>query len=467
MNSNSEPWAPYEPSAQDPWDRRKVGHLHRRAGFGATWNELERDLKAGPAESIERLLHPESGDKEFRQVAAALKEAIGASAEGLSMSGDPLAARVWWLYRMAYGDDPLGEKLTLFWHNHFATALHGVYSLALMLDQNELLRKHARGKFGELLSAVEADRAMLVWLDNGSSSKDHPNENFAREMLELFTLGVGNYTEADVRAAARGLTGWSQGHDNLFNKTNDFTYQEELVDTGPKTFLGQTGSWRRGDIFRIVLKQPAAARHICRRMYGWFISEGTTPGDELIEPLAAELRASNYSIEHVVGIMLRSRHFFSPAAYRQRVKSPVEFCVGAIRQLEPRRTPNLLPLAEQSCEDQGQILFDPPSVKGWDGGAAWLDSNGTLVRLNWVTELLNGKSAASVPASEPLTWLKDRAIDAPRACDAFVSLCLQNDLSPKTAALVRQLSHREAAPRNEDLRAALQVLLQSPEYQLA
>src|SRR5580704_2812400 len=467
MNSIDQPWVPYEPSPQEPWDLRKVSHLHRRAGFGANWAELTRDLKAGPAKSIERLLQPSNEDRQFRQVADALKSAVGASAESFGMAGDPRAARVWWLYRMAYGDDPLGERLTLFWSNHFATGLHGVYNLELMLEQNEMLRKHARGKFGELLAAVESDRAMLIWLDNGSNQKDHPNENFARELLELFTLGVGNFTEADVRAGARGLTGWNQGHDNLFNKTNEFTYQNDLVDTGPKTFLGQTGPWRRGDILRIVLEQPATARHICRRLYRLFVSESERAGDELIEPLAAEFRASNYSIEHVVGIMLRSRHFFSPAAYRQRVKSPVEFCVGAIRQLEPRRTPNLLPLAEQSCEDQGQILFDPPSVKGWDGGAAWLDSNGTLVRLNWVTELLNGKSAASVPASEPLTWLKDRAIEAPRACDSFVSLCLQNDLSPKTAALVRQLSHREAAPRNEDLRAALQVLLQSPEYQLA
>jgi uncharacterized protein (DUF1800 family) len=468
MNSNLQPWAPYEPSTHDPWDLRKVGHLHRRAGFDATWGQLQRDLMAGPAESIERLLHPENSDRQFAQVANALKDAIGASGESFSMSGDPLAARVWWLYRMAYGDDPLGEKLTLFWHNHFATALHGVYSLQLMLDQNELFRKHARGKFVELLAAVEADRAMLVWLDNGSNQKDHPNENFAREMLELFTLGVGHYGESDVRAAARGLTGWSQGHDNLYNKTNEFTYHEELVDTAPKTFLGETGSWRRGDIFRIVLKQPAVARHICRRLYRWFISESSTPSDDLIEPLAAELRASNYSIEHVVGIMLRSRHFFSPAGYRQRVKSPVEFCVGAIRQLEPRRTPNLLPLADRSCEDQGQILFDPPSVKGWNGGSAWLDSNGTLVRLNWVTEFLNGNSVASLPAYDLLAWLKAHAIEASRAADAFLSLCLQDDLSPPTAALVRQIARQGAAAQHGDkLRAALQVLLQSPEYQLA
>jgi uncharacterized protein (DUF1800 family) len=270
-----------------------------------------------------------------------------------------------------------------------------VYRLNLMLDQNELFRQHARGKFGELLRAVEADPAMLVWLDGGTSSKDHPNENFARELLELFTLGTGNYTEADVRAAARGLTGWQQGRDDLLNKTYEFSYADELADTNTKTFLGQTGPWRRGDILRIVLAQPAAAMHLCRRLYRWFISESSEPTDELIEPLAAELRATNYSIEHVVGTMLRSRHFFSPAAYRQRVKSPVEFCIGTIRQLEPARTPNLLTLAAMSCERQGQILFDPPSVKGWDGGRAWLNSNGVLTRMNWIAELLGGNARAA------------------------------------------------------------------------
>jgi uncharacterized protein (DUF1800 family) len=464
MNSIEQPWAPYEPSPQEPWDLRKVSHLHRRAGFGANWAELARDLKAGPAKSIERLLQPSNEDRQFRQVADALKSAVGASAESFGRAGDPRAARVWWLYRMAYGDDPLGERLTLFWSNHFATGLHGVYNLELMLEQNEMLRKHARGKFGELLAAVESDRAMLIWLDNGSNQKDHPNENFARELLELFTLGVGNFTEADVRAAARGLTGWSQGHDNLFNKTNEFTYHTDLVDTGPKTLLGQTGPWRRGDILRIVLEQPGAARHICRRLYRWFVCESKHPGDELIEPLAAEFRASDYSIEHVVGIMLRSRHFFSQAAYRQRVKSPVEFCVGAIRQLEPTRTPNLLPLADLCCERQGQILFDPPSVKGWDGGPAWLDSNGTLVRLNWIVEFLSGNAGASVPAYKPEKWLKDHAISPAQALESFATVLLPGDVSPATLSLARQV---ESAAKEPNLAAGLQVLLQAPEYQLS
>jgi len=458
-----DPWAPYEPSVKDPWDLRKVAHLHRRAGFGANWTELERDLPAGPAESIERLLHPEPKGEQVRRVADALKRATETSHESFSSAGNARSARVWWLYRMVYGGDPLGEKLTLLWHNHFATGLHGVYRLKLMLDQNEVFRQHARGSFAKLLRAVESDPAMLIWLDGGSSQKERPNENFARELLELFTLGAGHYTEADVREAARGLTGWRSGRDNLFNKTYEFFYEEKLADTTEKTFLGQTGTWQRDDILRIVLEHPAAAMHVCRRLYRWFINEGAEPTDEVIEPLAAELRATNYSIEHVVGIMLRSRHFFSPAAYRQRVKSPVEFCVGMVRQLEPARTPNLLLLAAMSCERQGQILFDPPSVKGWDGGRAWLNSNGVLMRLNWIAELLRGNQAAGLPAYDPEQWVKEHSLERSKAIETFCAVLLQEDVSPATLSLVQQLADGTKA----GLSAALQVLLQAPEYQLA
>ncbi len=421
---------------------------------------MERDLAAWPAASIERFVHPDSERDTFRRVSDALKRAIDTES---SSGGNPRLAQAWWLYRMVYGNDALGEKLTLFWHNHFATALHGVYDLGLMLDQNELLRNHARGKFGDLLRAIEADRAMLVWLDNGRSQKEHPNENFSRELLELFTLGVGHYTEKDVREAARGLTGWRPGRDYVLNSTDEFVYEDKLADTGPKTFLGQTGPWRRDDVLRIILEQPATAEHVCRRLYRWFVSESAPPSDELIQPLAAEFRASNYSIEHVVGIILRSRHFFSPAAYRQRVKSPVEFVVGTIRQLEPVRSPNLLTLAAINCEEQGQILFDPPSVKGWDGGAAWLNSATTLTRLNWVAQLLTGNESASLPEYDPERWIKDNAIKPTEALATYSNLLLDNDISPAT----QKLAARLAADPKPRLPAALQVLLQSPEYLLA
>jgi uncharacterized protein (DUF1800 family) len=463
MNTETHPWAPYEPTVDDPWDLRKVAHLHRRAGFGGSWKELERDLAAGPAASIERFLRPEPESPQFRQVAAALRRAAEPSYRD-SYATDPRGIASWWLYRMTYGPDPLGEKLALMWHNHFATGLHAVYRIKMMLKQNDLFRQHARGNFGELLQAVEADPAMLRWLDGGNNQKQKPNENFARELLELFTLGVGNFNEEDVREAARGLTGRRPGRDDLRNETGEFIEDESLVDTGHKKFLGEEGPWRREDILRIVLAHPATAEQVCRRLYRSFVSESEPADDALTRPLAGEFRASNYSIEHVIGIILRSRHFFSQAAYRRRVKSPVEFCVGTIRQLEPARSPNLLTQAADSCQRQGQILFDPPSVKGWDGGTAWLTSASILARVAWAVDLVTGNQSAAIPPYNPHAWCQERGVAASAAFDVYFKTLLQEDVDARTRDLARKLAAEE---RPRGLATALQVLLQAPEYQLA
>jgi uncharacterized protein (DUF1800 family) len=461
MNTDVTPWAPFEPTPDDPWDLRKVAHLHRRAGFGATWQELQRDLSAGPAAAIERLLRPPAEDASFRQVSAALKR----TAESARMySTNPSEIAGWWLYRMVYAPDPLGERLTLIWHNYFATGLHGVYRLKLMTTQNELFRAQARGSFADLLRGVESDPAMLIWLNGSDNQKDHPNENFARELLELFTLGVGRYNEQDVREAARALAGWRRGRDDILNETDEFTYDDSRADSGPKTFLGRTGPWGRADLLRIILEQPATAERLCRRLYREFVAEDPQPGEELIRPLAAELRASNYSIEHVVGVILRSRHFFSPDVYRRRVKSPVEFCVGVIRQLAPARSANLLSVAAIGCEQQGQALFDPPSVNGWHGGVAWLNSASILARMHWGVDLLRGSASRGIPSYDARRWGRDNAIPDDKLQDAYCSLLLDDDLSPGTRDLVARLGRDPAGP---SFAAALQVLLQSPEYQLA
>jgi uncharacterized protein (DUF1800 family) len=466
MIDPSDAWKPFEATGDEPWDLRKVAHLHRRAGFGVNQRQLQRDLQSGPAESIGRLLDPPDDNAPFLQVSDAMLHAAGGSGESDTFSSNDASRRgaEWWLYRMAYGGDPLGEKLTLFWHNHFATALRGVYNMPLMLRQNATLREHARGNFGELLAAIEADPAMLLWLDGGRNQKDHPNENFARELLELFTLGTGNYTELDVREAARGLTGWKAGRNNLLQRTNDFSYHEDLADVTSKTFLGRTGSWRTPEILRIILEHPATSEHLCRRLYRWFIDETSEPDDELIRPLAAEYRASNYSALHVVGIMLRSRLFYSPAIYRRRVKSPVEFCVGVIRQLEPVRSPNLLRLTAKSCERQGQTLFDPPSVKGWEGGRAWLNSNTMLMRLNWTGELLNGNPRASLPRYDVQTWMKEHQVDKPPTADALCALLVDNNLGAEMLHQVQALVESEGSTK---MSAALHMLIQSSEYHLA
>src|SRR5262245_44141203 len=202
MAAERGPWAPFKPTAKDPWDLGKVAHLHRRAGFGASRAERARDVKDGPTASVSRLLEP-------RPVRDGEKQVLDGLRQGVLDSGDAARLRAWWLYRVLYDPDPLREKLTLFWHGHFATSNRKVGSVPRMLAQNETLCRHALGPFADLLAAMVGDAAMLVWLDGADSRKEKPNENFGREFLELFTLGVGHYTEPDIRAAARAFTGWA------------------------------------------------------------------------------------------------------------------------------------------------------------------------------------------------------------------------------------------------------------------
>jgi uncharacterized protein (DUF1800 family) len=451
------PWAPYEPTRSDPWDLRKAAHLHRRAGFGATWAELQRDLRAGPAASIDRLLCPAEPTEEERQVHGVLRQ-------GVLDANDAERLKAWWLYHIVYGADPLREKLTLFWHSHFATSNHKVQSVPFMLRQNELFRRHALGAFAELLRGVCADPAMLVWLDGGNSPKEKPNENLGREFLELFTLGVGHYTEKDVREAARAFTGWVDNCDSSFPPRHQLSFDRTRFDAGEKTFLKQTGPWGAADIVRITLEQPACAEFLCRKLYRFFVSDSAVPPADLIAPLAQELRSHNQSIRHIVEIILRSRHFYSAAAYRQRIKGPVEFSAGLVRVLEvPRGAMNLLAQA-LACERQGQDLFYPPNVKGWDGGRTWLTSATLLERGNWVSDVVWGNATVGLVPYDSLAWAKAHDLRQDQATAALVDLLLQGDLDPRARTLIE----RTAAPATLDaLRKALQLALHTPDFQLA
>jgi uncharacterized protein (DUF1800 family) len=456
MTSPRGPWAPYEPTASDPWDLRKAAHLHRRAGFGATWAELQRDLPGGPAASVDRLLQPPEPTDEERQI-------VGLLRQGVLDTNDPERLKAWWLYRMLHGLDPLGEKLTLFWHGHFATSNRKVQSVPYMLQQNELFRRHALGDFGDLLTGICSDRAMLIWLDGGNSRKEKPNENFAREFLELFTLGVGHYTEPDIRQAARAFTGWVQQEDGAFPVRRRFHYDKARFDNGEKTFLKQTGRWQAADIVRITLAQPACAEFLCRKLYRFLVSETAEPAAELVAPLAEELRSHRYSVRHVVGLILRSRHFYDRAAYRQRLKSPVEFSLGLVRMLEaPRSDVNLLALAV-ACERQGQELFYPPNVKGWDGGRTWLNSTTMLERGNWVSDVVWGNPSLGLNPCDPEAWATHHGLPPERTVASLVDLLLQGDLDTRARALVK----RAAGGGTDGLRKALQLALNTPDFHLA
>ena len=255
-----DPWAPFEPNAEAPWDLRRVVHLHRRAGFGATWEEIRRDLDDGPGPSVDRMLR---GDPRIGGVPEGFGRTAELLADAAVASNDPNRLKAWWMYRILFGPDPLVERLTLMWHDHFATSNLKVDDLGLMRRQNETLRSHARGPFGDMLGAMVHDPALLVWLDAPSNRKGRPNENLARELLELFALGVGRYTEADVKESARALTGWDV-------EDGASVFIAARHDDEVKSVLGATGPFDADGLVALLLEQPATAHRIAHRLRGTF-----------------------------------------------------------------------------------------------------------------------------------------------------------------------------------------------------
>lgn len=448
-------WDRYSPTEQNPWDLKKVSHLHRRAGFGASWKQLQRDLLDGPDLAIGRIVDATPETREMRDVLAALRN-------GILQSGDKHERlTAYWLYRILFHPDQLQERMTLFWHSHFATSNEKVQSEELMLRQNELFRQHALGNISDLLAGVLVDPAMLIWLDGANSPKERPNENLARELLELFTLGVGNYSEQDIREIARALTGWTQSARNY--GTAEFQFDQQIFDNGSKTILGQTGPWQRDDVVRIALQQTCCAEFLCRKLYRHFIRDDGEPAPELIGPLARELRTHDYSISHVIGIILRSRHFYDESNRRQRIAGPVELSVGLLRALDiPIAQIRLFPLA-RACESQGQQLFYPPNVAGWPGGKRWVTSSNMLERTNWLTDVIWGNPASDLPPFDSLAWMERNGVQWQDAAQVLVDLLLQGDLSISARKLVHQTVREGDA---NSLRKLIQILTYCPEYQL-
>jgi uncharacterized protein (DUF1800 family) len=367
-------WRPWEPGPREPWDLKWAGHLYRRAAFGASLAELRQAVRRGLPATLDLLLGGAPS-------AAGLEPFLTRQGAQVARRNNPAELRGWWLYCMLHGGHPLREKLTLFWHNHFATSIAKVGRTTLMFNQNRLLREHALGKFGPFLLAVSKDAAMLVWLDSNSNIKGAPNENYARELMELFSLGVGHYTEKDVRAAARAFTGWHTNGDS-------FEFNPRFHDGGVKTVLGQRGRLNGDDVVGIVLKQPASARFLALKLYRFLVSESQDPPHALLGPLADTLRRTDYDIAALVRLILSSRHFFSAYAFRQRIKSPVEYVLGAVRAAASGPVPQQVLVGR--LDAMGQPLFAPPNVKGWRGAEAWLNTATVLARQNFAQALAMG-----------------------------------------------------------------------------
>jgi uncharacterized protein (DUF1800 family) len=439
-------WIPYRPSDSAPWNLRRVVHLHRRAGFAATWSELQRDLRDGPQASVDRLLNGKSRIDGVAESFESMASVIGDAAVG---SGNVNRLKAWWLYRLLFTPDPLTERLTLMWHNHFATSNLKVENVAAMRRQNDIFRQYARGPFGELLGRVAKDPALLVWLDADANRKEHPNENLAREMMELFTLGVGHFTEKDVKESARALTGWSI-------KDSEFRHADEQHDDGEKTIFGKSGKWTGDDLVRLLLEHPATARRLAFRIVEMFMGEGTRD-DVAIDKLADGLRQQHLDIAWAVETVLRSESFFSDRNIGNRVLGPIEFMVGAVRSLERfDPPPSTLMLAEWTTM-LGQDLFYPPNVFGWPGGRSWLTSRALIGRANFAAAIINGTLHYPQKPFAAGSLVTQHSFTQPEDCRTFYASLLLGD--PQAAD--RLLKQSDAPER------MVMSILASPEAQLA
>jgi uncharacterized protein (DUF1800 family) len=453
--------------------RALVAHLFRRAGFGLRPDELDHFTRLGIASCVDYLV-------DYEEVAPPAD--LPAAPPNLVATADRLARveveedtadtahlralqnaqragfaqikallQTWWIDRMLHTTRPLEEKMTLFWHGHFATA--GIEFLPVqMVTQNRLFRREALGNFQTLLGAVIQDPAMLHWLNGDLNHKGSPNENLARELMELFTIGHGHYTEADVRAGARALTGWKFKHG-----TYEPIWVPALHDEGVKTYLGHTGNLGPADVIAILAAHPATGPFLARKLYAFFAYDN--PGDDVVQPLAETYYRSGHSIKAMMRQLLRSDTFYSAQAFEEHVKSPVEFVVGTVRELGvPMPTEDLA----RALTAMGQDLFNPPNVGGWPGGVQWASANGLVVRYNFAGALSAQlaprdllRQAAARDAAGLVSYLLDRlvAIDPVDSTRAALLAFLGGDgvlASPDVDTRVRGL---------------VQLVLATPEYQ--
>jgi len=440
-------WAPYEPDQRQPWNLCRAAHLYRRAAFGADWGLLQQALTDGPQRTVEKLLRPENDVVAFNRTYDDYEAAASSSAENL---------RAWWLRRMIETPHPLLEKMTLFWHGHFGVSNARVNNAHLMCRHVQLLRNHALGRFGPLLAAVSQDPAVLLGLECSANRKAQPNENYARAMLESFSLGLGHFSDGDVREAARAFTGW-------FVLRSRLRYIPREHDEGVKKVLGREGNFDGEGVVQIVLGQPATPRRLVGKLYRWLISETDEPGDALLAPLA-ESFARDYDVSKLVETMLRSRLFFSPAAYRRRIKSPVEFALGIVKGLEA-----VVPTAQlgQDLAALGQDLYHPPTVKGWQGGRNWINHATLLGRSNLAQSLLAGAQPYGGKL-DPWSVARKHGHESIESAGRFLlDLLLQSDLDPEVkTALLDTVSPGGGDP-GQQLRRFGRRLATSAEFQLA
>ncbi len=452
-------WAPFEPSTEQPWNRQRAAHLCRRAGFGATAEELDALVKRDPHEIARSFVQNAT-------MASQLDPEADALALAMLATGNSRNLAAWWLHRMlnsswdgdqASETSPLLEKLTLFWHGHFATGAEKVDDAEMMFTQNRLLRRHSLGDFGMMTQEISRDPAMLIYLDSTTNRKAHPNENYAREIMELFCLGEGNYTERDIKELARCFSGWEV-------RRKKFRFNRYQHDTGTKTILGETGEFTGEEGVDIVLKQKALPRFIARKLIRFFVFDEPTAPEQLVEPLAKLLRQSNLHIAPVIERILASNIFYSPFAIGRKVRSPVELGIGLLRCLNGSTN---LDRVAQHLDDIGQAVFYPPNVKGWDGGRTWINTSTLLGRSNLVGELVRHE-ATRFGGQTLETLAKKNGVNSPDKLISWLGeLLLAVPLDDSAKSELRTFAEQTTGNPSQRIAKLIQTLSTVPQFHLA
>ncbi|MBC7784670.1 MAG: DUF1800 domain-containing protein [Burkholderiales bacterium] len=478
---------PFVPSSTNAFDKVKAAHLLNRAAWGGTTDEIRKVVEMGPRRAVDWLLDfPDGAADEMSQTDMPDLSQIegyprsfnerrsllqGKTAEERMLLQQQMnqanqqavrAVSTWWVRRMTKSPYPMHEKLTFFWHGHFTTSARDERSAFAMWRQNELLRTHAAGNFGKFVKAISHDPAMLDYLNNQQNRKAQPNENYARELMELFTLGIGNYGENDVKEAARAFTGWA--HDG-----EDFIYRKYDHDEDEKTFLGRRGNFDGNDVIDIILQQKACAPYIASRFWRFFVNE--EPDAAIVQSLGDVLRENDYELRPMLRTLFASKAFYDAKNIGSQIKSPVQLVVSTVRTLEIT-VPEFARL-NGALQQMGQVPLMPPNVKGWPGGRQWINTSTLFVRYNTSLWLAGGEMVTS---GRPLIDRRNQRqklqsgvavkTDAEPAAlvDEWVDRLIQRPIAEDKRGIL--LNAVGSKPDEQSVRGMIKLILSMPEYQL-
>jgi len=468
-------------------DTAMTAHLLRRAGFGASREELEQYMAMGYDGAVEALLNPsDAGNmpddliRRYHVEQSELRDLAGSAA--------------YWMYRMISTSAPMEEKTALFWHGLFATGYAKLNQARSLLNQVEMFRRSGLGSFEDLLVELSKDPAMIVWLDNNENHGTAINENYGRELLELFSMGIGNYTEDDIKECARAFTGWTLGNAEYMSirAAKDsiwpygriawhFDYREEDHDDGEKTFLGETGRFNGEDIIRIIVKQESTARFVATRLFQFFAAdEISEAGEKIIQDMMATYFSSGYQVRDMLRTLFQSDYFKSEEARFARVKGPVEMVVGAIRMAGNYQNPALgIEKVSNTMLYMGQGLLQPPTVEGWHEGSEWIDSGALVERVNFAAKELSDVRSPGVRSiiDRLQAGSDDGVLDPADLADGCLDLLGPIDVSDETRSVLVEYAtrkgdldlngHQPGDEAEQRVGNMLRLVAATREYQLA